>query len=1682
MVSTRNMPPALPQPIPSMTTLLPTLPSAPSVSTFEEEIVSDMPVSGSSLGQFYEDDENEYFPLEGDVMSDISRNLPTFAEVVAAPLVPPPLPNHCSLTTSEVSTHGILTSAVSTHSIPTSSVVQTPEVPSQIPVSSTWSNSNVVVDPPLLSIPLNANNVVVNTTSENTRFVQQVAGNQLIQLTAASTRTEVLQIIANIQSPFHNYGIADIVPHSFQTHLKMKFKKLYPDSQAQRTLCEYWMSWDKATFCKMLDLAYPDLTTTATGARTFLEKISQLVVEFSIENPALEDDLAVRIDTILSQHPDRTAIQETAAVAILMKRLPQDGQVNWRTRFLGNQHFTEPVLTVDDWRTRLLLFLEKIRTLATELRSYDIQLTYGSHSSVKRKTPTFPAITPSAVTQPKGQKRPVSTVILDPNIICTGCGRPNHMVSSCQFTKSQYYNTTVLPYLSSPIARSLLDRFPGATFIPGKRELALQGRSSSSASSSGPSSSSAVNVPNKKQKGIYPSTILSSLTDNFDHDYLLVNISPLPVSQAENKLSTIQIKALLDSGSLAGDFIAERVISNYKLEPYIVSTTTRKVCSGLDNKCFDISKSIQLVVSIFSEFLNKNQNFEINARILSSSPLDLVIGRPTIRKFSLFTSVPSQVSEHTNMVASLLNPHRVYSSASITPCGCHFTEELQPSLNNPKRYPHLTQGENRTVSQTPRVFASLLSEAEKFLENSTPDEDEIDYDKMDVFTTWSKPLSPNNSVKSQSEILSQIHFGGSLELQSRLRALCEEFADIFCDELPPTPAKIDPFDMVVDVSKWQVPTNRRPPRQQSTSKQVEMTRQISILMEQGIIEKSSSAHYSQVLMVPKPLNGWRMCIDYRTLNECTSDASWPIPNIADMLQRILSQRPTIYGCMDLTQGYHQAPLAAAAKVFTSFITFSGVYQFTRLPFGLKRAPSHFQEQMATTVLHGLIYLICEMYIDDLNTFANTDDTFLDRLRRIFTRLREHHLFLKASKCFLGFPELVYVGKVMTPYGLKMSEDKLRSVLDFPLPVVSKQLKSFLGLVNYFHDFIRNHSSIVKPLHALILDYDKTRKITWNTEAVTAFHLVKHEVSLCPTLHYLDDTSPIFLHTDASDYGIGGYLFQLVDGKEHPIAFHSRSFSKPQLRWSVPQKEGFGIYDSVTKLSVLLQGREFTLRTDHRNLLFIKHNSNPMIVRWYMALSEFSFTLEFISGSDNGIADWMSRLCRNHMIDEPEIYSETDIIFSAIMPKVNLPSDAFKKISAVHHSKVGHFGVERTIKRLLKTGSWEYMRQHVKLFIQRCPCCQKMSMIKTAIAAHPFTTSTYTPMECLNIDFIGPFPDGGSVLVIVDTFTRWVELYPTPDATALSAATSLLSHFGRFGAPHQLRSDNGPHFVNLVIEHFLKLVGVDHCLTLAYSKQENAIVERFNKEINRHIRALTFDNSSLTDYRMSLPFVQRILNSNYSDRLHISAADILFGKVINLDRGLFLPKDERASSTKPLSAHVSKLIQIQDNLLQASAKELLRTDLLHQTHNQIQIHKEFLPDTYVLVHYRTGAPPTRLHTFWRGPMRVMSGKNSRYLLYDLITHKENIYHASDMKQFLFDPSIIDPVDVARRDYMEFFIKKILEHRGDISRKKDLEFLVSWLGYDDSNNSWEPYSHLRDSDQLHAYLIENKMRQLIPAKFQ
>ncbi len=418
-----------------------------------------------------------------------------------------------------------------------------------------------------------------------------------------------------------------------------------------------------------------------------------------------------------------------------------------------------------------------------------------------------------------------------------------------------------------------------------------------------------------------------------------------------------------------------------------------------------------------------------------------------------------------------------------------------------------------------------------------------------------------------------------------------------------------------------------------------------------MITKSQASEYSQILLTPKPDDKWRFCIDFRALNETSESMGWPIPNIKLMLQRLGSKRAKFFCVIDLTSGYYQAPLSEESRWLTAFITFFGIFEWLRVPMGLKGAPSYFQQMMATIVLAGLIYYICEAYLDDIIVYAETEEELVQRLREVFERFRKFRLTLNPDKCQFGVNEVEYVGHVINESGLSFSREKLNKVLVFPIPVIAKGLKCFLGLANYFRDHVRNHSIIVKPLHDMLKNYDKHRKLIWTKEGQDAFYLIKEEINKCPTLFFMEEHSEVFLYTDASDYGIGAYLFQKgADGVEKPTAFISKSLIKEQLGWSVPEKEAYAIYYALTELSYLIRDIHFTLKTDHKNLIYINTEGSPKVKRWKLQIQEFDFDIEHVAGVDNVVADSFSRLCA--------VSEETEEFACTLLEEFKIPKDKY----------------------------------------------------------------------------------------------------------------------------------------------------------------------------------------------------------------------------------------------------------------------------------------------------------------------------------------------------------------------------------------------------------------------------------------
>ena len=921
---------------------------------------------------------------------------------------------------------------------------------------------------------------------------------------------------------------------------------------------------------------------------------------------------------------------------------------------------------------------------------------------------------------------------------------------------------------------------------------------------------------------------------------------------------------------------------------------------------------------------------------------------------------------------------------------------------------------------------------------------------------------------------------GDEELREEAKRLCTKYQKLFSISVSPEPADLKPMELVVDQNKWELNSNKGPARQQTDPKQKEIRVQVAKMLDLEVIQPSQAEYYSQVHLTPKSNGKWRFCIDYRPLNLACKGMGWPIPNIEQMIQRLGQKRAKYYAKIDLTSGYHQAPLARDSRVSTAFITSDGVYEWTRVPMGLKGAPSYFQGELASTVLRGLLYHICELYIDDIIVFGNSKEEFLANVELVFQRLMKHRLTVNPEKCFLGMSEVEFVGHTIDERGMSFSREKIDKVLNIPEPVLGKELKSFLGVAGYFHRHIKDYAGVTKPLTKMIEGYERNRRLIWSEQGRAAFREIKEAINNCPKLFFMDDHSPVFLHTDASDYGIGGYLFQMINGEEVPIAFISKMLDEREERWTTTEKECYAIIYCIKKLEYLLRDRSFTLRTDHKNLIYIDSETSKKVKRWKLFIQEFDFYIEHIPGKENVAADGFSRLLP---LPEEQLHH--------LFEEFSLTKAAYNAIMSVHNGVLGHHGVDRTMDKLIRKGEqWLYMRAHVRQFIRQCPCCQKMSYLKVPIHTHPFTTASYEPMEVIEMDSIGPLPadeDGNKyILVVICCFTRWVSLYPLKDLTAKSCAECLLQHVGTFGTPYRIVTDNGTQFKNELVEELLKLLGVEHLTILAYSHEENAIVERANREIMRHLRGLIFTHNEVSKWsKHYVPLVQRIMNTSRVDSHKAIPAELLFGQAVNLDRGILLPAAAISDKRKALSKWAAEMLKVQKGLMEKAEMAQRRKDDLHIA-NASPKRTHYGVGEYVLVEYQStgmgNKPPNKLLPHLKGPLKVVSRKGDKYSLMNLVTKNEEEVHLTRIHPFFYDPNYTSPRDAALRDVLSLFdVERIIDHSGNRKQRSTMDFLCKFTGWGDEYNLWLPYKEVRDIGVLHTYLIQHGMKSLIPDKF-
>ena len=571
-------------------------------------------------------------------------------------------------------------------------------------------------------------------------------------------------------------------------------------------------------------------------------------------------------------------------------------------------------------------------------------------------------------------------------------------------------------------------------------------------------------------------------------------------------------------------------------------------------------------------------------------------------------------------------------------------------------YRNQTLGRVECITNISVNVTAEESEVEFNIDNMSQDEkDELLFEKLDL--------------KSLTHL--------SSEQMRQVKQLIIKHRDVFAlteDFLPA--AKLAPHKIVLDT---QVPI-RAPFRPIPMKLRPHAEKLCNKLMSLGIIEPSNSPYHSPAfIQVKRHAKGgnakYRLISDLRLVNSHVQRSYQPLPDIESLTT--MWEGCKYFSKMDLSMGYWQQPLHEDSKPVTACsIPSVCTFQYARVPLGLTSSPGSFQQEIEKVML-GLKNTKCAQYLDDLASAARKFLDALNKIDKIFTRLRSVNLKLKPEKTRLFMLKISFLGFILSHKGLEMDSQKCDGLLKMSRPRNKKQIKSFVSMAGFYRKFLKDFALICKPMTNLL---KQNVKFVWNKEQDDAFQAIKDKIAENVVLKFPDLNKEFVLKTDASDYSIGAVLSQMGDdGFLHPVAFASNLLTPTQQRWSTFQKELYSMKVYCEKYRVLLLNQSFTIHVDHKPLLHWR-NSKLMqgpLWRWFHDLAQFQFQVKYIEGPKN-IADCLSRLPRtddelyNSYIDhnnETEVSHKGETLENDKHPNVISPSNNVTSETCVNSSEI-----------------------------------------------------------------------------------------------------------------------------------------------------------------------------------------------------------------------------------------------------------------------------------------------------------------------------------------------------------------------------------------------------------------------------
>lgn len=780
----------------------------------------------------------------------------------------------------------------------------------------------------------------------------------------------------------------------------------------------------------------------------------------------------------------------------------------------------------------------------------------------------------------------------------------------------------------------------------------------------------------------------------------------------------------------------------------------------------------------------------------------------------------------------------------------------------------------------------------------------------------------------------------------------KEFPHVFPEELqklkdPPPQRGMPPFE--IKLKPGTQPFGRYGPRmtEENTKEAEKMIRE---LLEKGFIRPSKSPWGCPMFLVDKPDGGKRMVIDYRALNAATERNRYPLPRVDELFDQLRGAR--YFSKIDLRTGYWQIRVAPEDVPKTAFTSRQGHFEWLVLPMGLTNAPAEFMALMENTFREALNKYVL-VFLDDILIYSKTLEEHEQHLRAVLKRLEAQQLYGKLSKCQFARQEVEFLGHYVGRRGVRMVEGKVTAIQEWKKPECQKEVEQFLGLAGYYRRFISNFSKIASPLSELCGTLSKSKKgatkkppqkaFVWGEEQQEAFEKLKKAVSTAPCLAIPDPTKEFIVHTDASGYATGAALMQKFDEGMRPIAFLSKKMNKAERNYPVHEQELLAILNALKAWRHYLGGRPFQILTDHQSLQYVETSAmaTPRQVRWASWLSEFDFSIKYVPGIVNIVADALSRgaaMGKVHSEEETELETPGGmLLLSAIREMAPLPvrvreaavrdldyqnnldksheelkemmmgkgggllyritddegggqlvvpSDQRLRtylLDAAHDVCGGHNGIERTTKWLQERVWWHGMAGMVERYVKGCEQCQR-NKPNTRKGHMGLPLSIERPQrvwDAFSMDFIGPLPKTArgydAIMVIVERVARWVYYIPVKITHTAQDIFALLN--ARVLASHGVPSSIISDRDSRFTSHFWEGIWEELGTALKRSTSFRPQTDGQTEKQNRTlIEALrAYVEASQGNWDILLPQLQFVHNTSVCSSTGLSPFEMLYGR-------------------------------------------------------------------------------------------------------------------------------------------------------------------------------------------------------------